>query len=162
MMRIAVYPGTFDPITKGHLDVLERAQRLFDKVVIAVAVNTGKAPLFSVEERVELAKESVKSLKSPCEVLCFDGLLVDFVQSQGACAIIRGLRAVSDFEFEFQMALMNRKLRQEVETIFLMPRESYTYLSSSIIREVAKLGGDISNFVTPHVESVLKEKFKKN
>ena len=161
-MRIAVYPGTFDPITKGHLDVLERAQRLFDKVVIAVAVNTGKAPLFSVEERVELAKESVKSLKSPCEVLCFDGLLVDFVQSQGACAIIRGLRAVSDFEFEFQMALMNRKLRQEVETIFLMPRESYTYLSSSIIREVAKLGGDISNFVTPHVESVLKEKFKKN
>ncbi len=160
-MRIAVYPGTFDPITKGHLDVLERAQRLFDKVVIAVAVNTGKAPLFSVEERVELAKESVKSLKSPCEVLCFDGLLVDFVQSQGACAIIRGLRAVSDFEFEFQMALMNRKLRQEVETIFLMPRESYTYLSSSIIREVAKLGGDISNFVTPHVESVLKEKFKK-
>lgn len=162
MMRIAVYPGTFDPITKGHLDVLERAQRLFDKVVIAVAVNTGKAPLFSVEERVELAKESVKSLKSPCEVLSFDGLLVDFVQSQGASAIIRGLRAVSDFEFEFQMALMNRKLRQEVETIFLMPRESYTYLSSSIIREVAKLGGDISNFVTPHVERVLKEKFKKS
>lgn len=160
-MRIAVYPGTFDPITKGHLDVLERAQRLFDKVVIAVAANTGKAPLFSVEERVALAVESVKSLKTTPEVMSFDGLLVDFVQSQGACAIVRGLRAVSDFEFEFQMALMNRKLRQEVETIFLMPRESYTYLSSSIIREVAKLGGDFSNFVTPNIEVALKEKLAK-
>ena len=160
-MRIAVYPGTFDPITKGHLDVLERAQRLFDKVVIAVAANTGKAPLFSVEERVALAEESVKTLKTAPEVMSFNGLLVDFVQSQGACAIVRGLRAVSDFEFEFQMALMNRKLRQEVETIFLMPRESYTYLSSSIIREVAKLGGDFSNFVTPNIEVALKEKLAK-
>ncbi len=161
-MRIAVYPGTFDPITKGHLDVLERAQRLFDKVVIAVAANTGKAPLFSVEERVALALESVKGFENPPEVISFNGLLVDFVQSQGACAIIRGLRAVSDFEFEFQMALMNRKLRKDVETIFLMPRESYTYLSSSIVREVAKLGGDFSSFVTPHVEKILKEKFAKS
>jgi pantetheine-phosphate adenylyltransferase len=160
-MRIAVYPGTFDPITKGHLDVLERAQRLFDKVVIAVAANTGKSPLFSVEERVALAHEAVKNLEVPTEVKSFNGLLVDFVQNQGACAIVRGLRAVSDFEFEFQMALMNRKLRKDVETIFLMPRESYTYLSSSIIREVAKLGGDFSNFVSPNVEQALKEKFKK-
>ncbi|MES2309289.1 MAG: pantetheine-phosphate adenylyltransferase [Verrucomicrobiota bacterium] len=159
-MRIAVYPGTFDPITKGHLDVLERAQRLFDKVVIAVAANTGKTPLFSVEERVELATEAVKCLEVPTEVKCFNGLLVDFVQNQGACAIVRGLRAISDFEFEFQMALMNRKLRKDVETIFLMPRESYTYLSSSIIREVAKLGGDFSNFVSPNVEQALKAKLK--
>lgn len=158
-MKIAVYPGTFDPITKGHLDVLERALRLFDHVVIAVAVNAGKSPLFTVDERVALAQEALKSIEKPVTVMSFDGLLVDFVQSQKACAIIRGLRAVSDFEYEFQMALMNRKLRQDVETIFLMPRESYTYLSSSIVREVARLGGDISSLVPAHVEAALKKKF---
>lgn len=158
-MKIAVYPGTFDPVTKGHLDVLQRALRMFDKVIVAVAVNAGKSPLFNVEERVQLLQEAIVHEKSAAVVMAFDGLLVDFVQSQNASAIIRGLRAVSDFEYEFQMALMNRKLRQDVETIFLMPRESYTYLSSSMIREVARLGGDIASLVTPNVEAALKKKY---
>lgn len=157
-MRTAVYPGSFDPITNGHLDVIRRAARLFDRVIVAVAINDSKTPLFSMTHRKELTAKAVESLPN-VEVDTFTGLLVDYVSSKGGEAVIRGLRAVSDFEFEFQLALMNRKLNEKVETIFMMPKESYTFISSRMIKEVARLGGDVASFVPPHVEAALRAKF---
>jgi pantetheine-phosphate adenylyltransferase len=154
-----VYPGTFDPITNGHLDVVGRALQMFDEVVLAIAADSTKKPLFTLEERKKLAEASMGTLGAKVRVVAFQGLLIDFVQQQGARAILRGLRAVSDFEFEFQMALMNRKLSDKIETIFLMPKDSYTYLSSTIIKEVGRLGGDISAFVPPLVEAAMRRKF---
>jgi pantetheine-phosphate adenylyltransferase len=158
-MRTAIYPGSFDPLTNGHLDVIERAVKLFDRVVVAVAKNEGKQPLFSLEERLEMVRRSIQTLRT-VEADSFDSLLVDYVERRSAQAIIRGLRAVSDFEFEFQLALMNRKLNEKVETIFMMPKDTYTFLSSRIIKEIARLGGDVSAFVPAHVQSLLREKLK--
>lgn len=160
-MRKAIYPGTFDPITHGHLDLLQRAKKMFDEVVIAIAADGTKDALFSIEERRALIEQAVKEAKIPATVTVFSGLLINYVKEQQACAVIRGLRAVSDFEFEFQLALMNRKLNDEVETIFLMPKDTYTYLSSSIVKEISRLGGDISSFVPKTVETALKAKWKK-
>lgn len=158
-MRTAIYPGSFDPLTNGHLDVLQRATKLFHRVIVAVAKNESKNPLFTSAERVALIKEGVTNFPS-VEVDAFDGLLVDYARKQKAQAIVRGLRAVSDFEFEFQMALMNRKLDENIETIFMMPKETYTFISSRIVKEIARLGGDISSFVPAHVETALKKKLK--
>ena len=155
-MRRAIYPGSFDPITYGHLDVLQRAASLFDEVVIAIAFNDRKSSLFSPDERLALISGVL--LLPNVRVAKFDGLLVEFARAQGACALVRGLRAVSDFEFEFQMALMNRKLECRIETIFLMPREEYTYLSSRIVKEIARLGGNVDAFVPPSVVAALREK----
>jgi pantetheine-phosphate adenylyltransferase len=157
-MRRAIYPGSFDPITNGHLDVIERARKLFDKVIVAVAHNDEKEALFSLEERLRFLQDSIGKIDK-VRIAQFDGLLVEFAVAQKASAVIRGLRAVSDFEFEFQMALMNRKLETGVETIFLMPKEEYTYLSSRIIKEIARLGGDVSSFVPPAVSKALVRKF---
>lgn len=154
MVRKAIYPGSFDPVTFGHLDVLERASLLFDELIVAVAVNQSKSPLFSIEERVGLLRELTQH-NPAIRVVRFDGLLVDLVRQENAVAVVRGLRAVSDFEFEFQMALMNRKLEASFETIFLTPKEDYTYLSSRIVKEVARLGGDVSSFVPPNVQAAL-------
>ena len=159
MSRI-VYPGTFDPITNGHLDVVARGLHMFDEVVLAIAADSTKKPLFPLEERKELVEAALAAAQiGKVRVVTFQGLLVDFAKAQGARAILRGLRAVSDFEFEFQMALMNRKLCDEIETIFLMPKDSYTYLSSTIIKEVGRLGGEISAFVPPLVEAAMRRKF---
>jgi pantetheine-phosphate adenylyltransferase len=158
-MRTAIYPGSFDPLTNGHLDVLQRATKLFHRVIVAIAKNESKNPLFTPAERVALLKEAVTRLPG-VEVDVFDGLLVDYVRKHQAQAIVRGLRAVSDFEFEFQMALMNRKLDENIETIFMMPKETYTFISSRIVKEIAKLGGDISPFVPPHVETALRKKLR--
>ena len=144
-MRRAIYPGSFDPVTNGHLDVIERARKLFDEVVVAVAHNDQKQPYFTLKERLAFLMEVTASLNG-VKVLPLDGLLVEFAVQQNAHAVVRGLRAVSDFEFEFQMALMNRKLEAAVETIFLMPKEEYTYLSSRIVKEIARLGGDVAQF----------------
>ncbi|MBI1842962.1 MAG: pantetheine-phosphate adenylyltransferase [Verrucomicrobia bacterium] len=161
-MRTVIYPGTFDPLTNGHLDLIHRASKLFDRVVVAVALNEGKCPLFSSSERLKLIAASLSTTGlGNVEVETFDGLLVDYVERRSGAAIIRGLRAVSDFEFEFQLALMNRKLNEHVETIFMMPKESFTFLSSRMIKEVARLGGDVANFVPQHVAAALKEKFKR-
>lgn len=157
-MKRAIYPGSFDPVTTGHLDVLDRAAKLFDEVIVAVAFNEQKQALFSTDERVELLKSATEGLTN-VRVERFDGLLVEFARKQGAAALIRGLRAVSDFEFEFQMALMNRKLEPEIETIFLTPREEYTYLSSRIVKEIARLGGNVDTFVPPSVAQALRTKF---
>jgi pantetheine-phosphate adenylyltransferase len=159
MMRTAIYPGSFDPLTNGHLDVIERAVKLFDHVIVAVARNESKQPLFSLEERLELVKHSIRHLDN-VEADSFDCLLVDYVERHSAQAIVRGLRAVSDFEFEFQLALMNRKLNERVETIFMMPRETYTFLSSRMVKEIAQLGGDVSPFVPACVEAALVGKFR--
>ena len=156
-MRTAVYPGSFDPITYGHLDVIERAARLFDRVIVAVASNEAKTSLFTETERVELIRLSAVAVPN-IEVTHFSGLLVDYVIETRACAIIRGLRAISDFEFEFQMALMNRKLQPAAETIFLMPREDYSYLSSRMVKEVARLRGDITPFLPPAARAALEAK----
>jgi pantetheine-phosphate adenylyltransferase len=156
-MRTAVYPGSFDPITNGHLDVIQRAARLFDRVIVAVAINESKTPMFSMAQRKELTARAVEHLPN-VEVDTFTGLLVDYVSIKKGEAVIRGLRAVSDFEFEFQLALMNRKLNEKVETIFMMPKETYTFISSRMIKEVARLGGDISSFVPAHVEQALRKK----
>lgn len=156
-MRIAIYPGTFDPITNGHLDILDRAVKLFDKVIITIARNPSKSPLFSEEERLDMLREAAKG-HGNVEVDSFEGLLVDYARSKKASAIVRGLRAISDFEYELQMALMNRKLDADVETVFLMPNEKYTYLNSSIVREISRLGGDISEFVPPVVRVSLERK----
>jgi pantetheine-phosphate adenylyltransferase len=159
-MRHCIYPGTFDPITFGHLDVLERAVRLFDKVTIGVAANPGKGPLFNQEQRLELVRQVTRQLPN-VTATAFDGLLVEFARAQKAIAVIRGIRALSDFEFEFNMALMNRHLEPDIETIFVMPRETYSYTSSNLVKQVAKLGGDISNFVPPEVVLALREAYTK-
>ncbi|HTI72059.1 MAG TPA: pantetheine-phosphate adenylyltransferase [Candidatus Limnocylindria bacterium] len=156
-MRIAVYPGSFDPLTNGHLDVVQRASRLFDKVIVAVARNDAKQALFTMEERRDLVAEALADLPN-VEADLFEGLLVNYVVNQGACVIVRGLRAISDFEFEFQLALMNRKLNEHVETVFLMPKDTYSFLSSRMVKEIARLGGDISAFVPPHVCRALARK----
>ena len=160
MERIAIYPGTFDPITNGHVDVIERAALLFDKIVVVVSVNSKKTTLFDEHERFEMAKESLRHLPN-VEVASHNGLTVSFAHEIKAVAMIRGIRAISDFEFEFQISLMNRKLSPEISTIFLMPHEKYTYLNSSIIRELATFGKDVSEFVPEFVSLKLQEKFKK-
>jgi pantetheine-phosphate adenylyltransferase len=156
-MKIAIYPGTFDPITNGHLDILERAMKLFDKVIITIARNSAKQPLFTENERLAMMREAVRPYKQ-VEVDSFDGLLVDYAEKKRATAIVRGLRAISDFEYELQMALMNRRLNHHVVTVFLMPNEKYTYLNSSIVREIARHRGDVKDFVPPHVYRKLKAK----
>lgn len=153
----AIYPGSFDPVTNGHLDLVTRARTLFERVIVAVSVNRDKSPLFSVGERVQMLN-AVTSQWDNVEVDSFDGLLVDYVQAKGARAILRGIRAVTDFDYEFQMALMNRRLRPEVETVFLVPAEAYTYLSSSLAKEVFSLGGDVQGLIPPLVESKLRAK----
>ena len=159
-MRTVIYPGSFDPLTNGHLDVIQRAAKLFDKVIVAVAQNDGKNPLFSLAERLDLVAGCIKNMPN-VEADSFDGLLVNYVEQRSAQAIIRGLRAVSDFEFEFQLALMNRKLNERVETIFMMPKDTYTFLSSRIVKEIARLGGDVGCFVPDPVRQALLDKFKK-
>jgi pantetheine-phosphate adenylyltransferase len=159
-MRTAIYPGSFDPLTNGHLDLVHRAAKLFDRVIVAVALNESKKPLFTLKERLALVQAAVAELPG-VEADAFDGLLVDYVEKKGGQAILRGLRAVSDFEFEFQLALMNRKLNERVETIFMMPKESYTFLSSRIIKEIAALGGDVDCFVPDHVRLALARKLGK-
>ena len=161
MIRRAIYPGSFDPVTNGHLDVIERARKLFDEVIVAVAHNDQKNPLFALDERLDLLQATIGKLKN-VEIAPLDGLLVDFAVARKATAVIRGLRAISDFEFEFQMALMNRKLNAKVETIFLMPKEEYTYLSSRIVKEIARLGGDVKGFVPARVASALQRKITKH
>jgi pantetheine-phosphate adenylyltransferase len=156
-MRTVIYPGSFDPLTKGHLDVIERAARIFDLVVVAVAHNDSKKPLFSVDERCAILRADAASIPN-VEIASFDGLLVDYVVERGACAIVRGLRAISDFEFEFELALMNRRLNERVETLFMTPRETYTFLSSRMVKEIARLGGDIHPFVPPHAAVALLAK----
>lgn len=156
-MRTAIYPGSFDPLTNGHLDVLERASKLFDRVIVAIASNEGKNPLFTLEERLALMKPAIAPIKN-ARADIFEGLLVEYAAKQKAGALVRGLRAVSDFEFEFQMALMNRKLDESIETIFMMPKETYTFISSRIVKEIARLGGDVSPFVPPHVGVALRKK----
>lgn len=158
-MRIAIYPGTFDPLTRGHEDLVRRACKLFDRVIVAVAASERKSPLFPLEERVSMARESLAEL-SQVEVKGFDVLLMKFVREQGASVILRGLRAVSDFEYEFQMAGMNRNLHPDVETVFLTPGEQYMFVSATIVREIARFGGDIGNFVPPAVAKRLAEKFQ--
>jgi pantetheine-phosphate adenylyltransferase len=154
----AVYPGSFDPLTNGHLDLIERSLRIFDELIVAVVTNPAKTALFSDAERVEMIREATRRLPG-IQVMVFEGLLVDFAGSVGARAIIRGLRAVSDFEYEFPMALMNRKLREEIETVFLMPYEAYAYISSRLIKEVAAYGGTVTGLVPPGVERRLIERF---
>jgi len=158
MNTTAIYPGTFDPVTNGHADLLQRALRHFDRIIIAVAGSTGKSTCFTLEQRVSLARTALAS-NEHVEVVGFDGLLVKFAQEQGAAVILRGLRAVSDFEYEFQLASMNRKLAPNVETMFLTPDEGYSFISSSLVREIAALGGDVRAFVHPAVQAALKERF---
>ena len=159
-MRKVLYPGTFDPITNGHIDIIQRACDLFDKVVVTVAINPTKSPLFTVQERIEFIAQSIKDYPQ-VSVDSFDGLVVDHAKTIGAVGIIRGLRAMSDFEYEFQMALMNRKLAKNINTVFLMPHEKYTYLNSSIIRNLASLNSDVADFVPPIVQKALIQKFLK-
>jgi pantetheine-phosphate adenylyltransferase len=156
---IAIYPGTFDPITMGHIDIINRALNLFDRVIIAIAINPGKTPLFTLEQRLDMVKKCFPEDYSRIEVAAVSGLLVNYAMQCGARAIIRGLRAVSDFDYEFQLALMNRKLEREVETLFLMPGFRWIYISSSIIKEAARYGGDVSELVPAHVNLLLIETF---
>lgn len=158
-MKIAIYPGMFDPITYGHLDVIERAAEIFDKVIVSVAYNSAKQPMFTTGERKEMIKNAIMKMTN-VEVDSFNGLLIDYAKKKKAAAVIRGLRAVSDFEYEFQMALMNRKLDSNITTVFLMPHEKYTYLNSSIVREISQFGGDVSEFVPPIVQKYLTRKVK--
>lgn len=159
-MRTAIYPGSFDPVTNGHLDVVFRAAKLFDRVIVAVAENEAKAPLFSLAERKRLVAAAVAGMEG-IEVDTFSGLLVDYARQRQSRAVIRGLRAVSDFEFEFQLALMNRKLSENIETIFMMPKDTYTFLSSRMVKEIASLGGNVSAFVPPAVETALNKKLRR-
>jgi pantetheine-phosphate adenylyltransferase len=155
----AIYPGTFDPITNGHSDLVQRASRLFDKVIVAIAANPNKTPMFNLEERVNLAHEVLDGLEN-VEICGFDSLLADFARERGATVILRGLRAVSDFEYEFQLAGMNRHLVPEVETIFLTPAEKYTFISSSLVKEVATLGGEVGDFVDTKVKAALQNRMR--
>jgi len=159
MCQVAIYPGTFDPVTYGHIDLIKRAQEIFSEVIVAVAHNPHKKPLFSVNERIEMLKKATTKI-SGVEVVDFDGLVVDFARKNKAKVLVRGLRMISDFEYEFQMALTNRKLAPDVETIFLMPHESYCYLSAKLLKEAASLGANLSSFVPDFVEKALKEKLK--
>jgi pantetheine-phosphate adenylyltransferase len=160
-MKIGVYPGTFDPITNGHTDLITRSLQVFDKVIVAIALNPSKHPLFDLTERVEMVKLTTKNV-SHVDVEPFSGLLVEYVKQRGARAVIRGLRAISDFEYELQMALINRKLDQGFETVFFMPSEEYSYLTSSIVKEVASLGGALDDFVHPEVAMRLRDRFRRN
>jgi len=155
----AIYPGTFDPITNGHIDIIKRAERLFDKIIIAIALNPSKKPLFGLEERIEMIKQCFPD-NNRIQVDVTGGLIVDYAISKNACAIVRGLRAVSDFDYEFQLALMNRKLERKVDTVFLMTGFRWIYISSSIIKDAARHGGDINGVVPPHVKEALKKKFE--
>ena len=157
MPTVAIYPGTFDPLTNGHVDIIARGARLFDRIIIAMLVNAEKSPLFTMAERLEIARTVFKALPN-VEVDSFDGLLVDYVERRGAQVIVRGLRAVSDFEFEFQMALMNRRLNDKIETVFMMPAEQYSYISSRLIKEVFSLGGRVHGLVPDMVEQRLRDK----
>ncbi len=157
MKNIAIYPGTFDPVTYGHLDLIQRAGRIFDQVVVAVAGNSQKNPLFTVQERMEMLKKASKGLKG-VRIDSFDGLVIDYARKNKVHVLIRGLRMISDFEFELQMALTNRRLDEKIETVFLMPSEKYSFLSSTLIREAASLGGDVSSFVPDFVAKRLKER----
>lgn len=157
----AIYPGTFDPVTNGHLDIIERASKLFDKVIITIAVNSSKKPLFTKDERMEMIKSVTKKFKN-VSIDVFDGLLVSYAKKKKASVIIRGLRAISDFDYEFQIALTNRKLEPEVNTIFLMPSEKYSFLNSSLVRELASFKADVRQFVPDYVFKKLKEKYKKS
>jgi pantetheine-phosphate adenylyltransferase len=158
-MRRIIYPGTFDPITFGHVDLVGRALQLFDEVVLAIAADSTKKPLFPLEERKALAEKALTNFGAKVRVTSFEGLLIDYVLKENSRAILRGLRAVSDFEFELQMALMNRKLNDSIETLFMMPRGAYTYLSSTIIKEIGRLGGDVSAFVPAAVVGAMREKY---
>lgn len=158
MNRIAVYPGTFDPVTNGHLDLADRSRRHFDGLVMAVLANEGKEPLFSVEKRLTLLREAVGTWDN-VEVGSFDGLLVDYARRVGASVILRGIRAITDFEYEMQMAMMNRKLEPNLEAVFLLPSEAYTYVSSRLVREVARLGGSVDDLVPPNVAKALAVRF---
>lgn len=160
MKNIAVYPGTFDPITLGHVDLIERAVRIFDQIIVAVADSPGKKPLFSLEERVHLAQETLSIYKN-VQIQGFNCLLLDFAKQHQANVILRGLRTVTDFDYEFQLASMNRHLNSEIESIFLMPSEHYMYISASLVREIAALNGNVDGFVTPQVAKALKQKFVK-
>ena len=158
LTHTVVYPGTFDPVTNGHIDLVERAAKLFERVVVAVATSEKKAPLFSLEERVSLLQESLRQVPA-AEVVPFQGLLIDFVTAQQSHCVLRGLRAVADFEYEFQLANMNRAMNPDFESVFLTPSAELSYISSSLVREIASLGGDVSGFVTPNVAQALKQKF---
>ena len=158
MERLAVCPGSFDPVTLGHLDIMTRASELFDRVIVLVSVNYDKKPSFSVEERMEMIREVTKNLPN-IEVASLNGLLADYVREKKACAIVKGLRATTDFEYEFQMALANRKLYSEAETVFLVTKSENMYLSSSIVRQIASFGGDISSFVPPEIAERIRERF---
>ncbi|MFW5450073.1 MAG: pantetheine-phosphate adenylyltransferase [Methylophagaceae bacterium] len=161
MTTTVIYPGTFDPITNGHIDLVARASKIFDRVIVAIAINPNKAPSFSLEERMNLATQTLSDIAN-VEICGFEGLLVDIAKQKQANIILRGLRAVSDFEHEFQLASMNRKMEPDVETMFLTPAEQYSYISSSLVREIASLGGDVSEFVAPCVASALKRKLVGN
>ncbi len=158
--RIAVYPGSFDPVTFGHLDIIDRAGRIFDKIIVSVFVHSAKKSMFTVPERVEMLKTVLKGRKN-IEVDCFEGLLVDYVRRKKTDVVIRGLRAISDLEYEFQIAAINRTLYRDIETVFFMPRQRYTYLSSSVVRDIAHFGGDVEKLVPPHVARMIKNRRKK-
>jgi pantetheine-phosphate adenylyltransferase len=160
-VKKAIYPGSFDPLTFGHIDIIERSVRLFDTVIVALLTNPQKAPLFSVEERVDIMRQILTPRFPTVEIEVFHGLLVDYATQQKANAIVRGVRAVTDFEYEFQMALMNRRLAPAIETVFMMPAENYSYLSSKLVKEIAELGGSVSGLVPEIVEKRLKQRFKK-
>lgn len=158
-MRTVIYPGSFDPLHNGHLDVVRRAARIFDRVIVAVAFNEGKKPLFTVDERYDMVRNAIADLPN-VSADRFDGLLVNYVVQLNACAVLRGLRAVSDFEFEFQLALMNRKLDERVETLFMTPKDTYTFVSSRLVKEIARLGGDVSPFVPDNIVTSLQRKLR--
>lgn len=158
--KIAVYPGSFDPVTFGHLDIIDRASKIFDKIIVSVFVHSAKKSMFTVPERVEMLKTVLKGRKN-IEVDCFEGLLVDYVRRKKTDVVIRGLRAISDLEYEFQIAAVNRTLYRDIETVFFMPRQRYTYLSSSVVRDIAHFGGDVRKLVPPHVAKLIKNRRKK-
>ena len=161
MKKIAIYPGSFDPLTNGHLDIIKRASRLFDKVIVAILINADKSPFFNSQQRLKMLKNSVDQDLPNVQVDTFGGLLVDYALRHNAQVIIRGIRAVSDYEYELQMALMNRRMEPQIETVFMMPAEAYSYLSSRLVREIFQLGGSVSGLVPPHVEEELGKKLAK-
>jgi pantetheine-phosphate adenylyltransferase len=161
-VKTAIYPGSFDPITYGHIDIIERSGRLFDNVIVSILTNSQKEPLFSVDDRIEVMREILKPRFPNVEVDVFHGLLVDYAREKHAQVIVRGIRAVTDFEYEFQMALMNRRLSPEIETVFMMPAEKYSYLSSRLVKEIAELGGSVTGLVPEIVETRLKQRFKRD